>query len=79
MASYGKSAPLEDDDDTRGLIAAINAEEETSYSSDTEGDLSTERARNIDRYLGRNTAPAPDGRSQVRDRSVYETVQWIMP
>lgn len=78
MASYGGGA-LQEDDDTRALLSAINAEEEHSYGSDSDGDLSDERARNIDRYLGRNIFPAPEGRSQVRDRSVYETVQWIMP
>lgn len=61
------------------LLNAIDRAEEHSYSSDQVGDLSSERARNIDNYLGRNTFPAPDGRSQVIDRSVYETIQWIKP
>jgi hypothetical protein len=30
-------------------------------------------------YLGKNLEPAPEGRSQVIDRSVFETVQWILP
>jgi hypothetical protein len=61
------------------LLNAIDAEEEQSYGSDNEGDLASERARNIDRYLGKNVLPAPEGRSQVRDRSVYETIQWMQP
>jgi hypothetical protein len=65
--------------DYSSLIGAIDAAEASSYGSDEDGDLSTDRARNIDAYLGKNTEPAPDGRSQVVDRSVYEVVQWIKP
>lgn len=61
------------------LLAAIDAAEADSYGSDSDGDLSSERAAAVDRYLGKNTLPAPDGRSQVVDRSVYETIQWIKP
>lgn len=66
-------------EDFTSLIGAIDAAEANAYGSDEDGDLSTERAGNIDAYLGKNTEPAPDGRSQVVDRSVYETVQWIKP
>src|SRR5688572_1816398 len=65
--------------DADRLLNAIDAEEEQAYGSDNEGDLANDRARNIDRYLGKNVLPAPDGRSQVRDRSVYETIQWMQP
>jgi hypothetical protein len=65
--------------DYERLISAINAAEANSYGSDNEGDLSNERATAIDYYLGKNIEPAPDGRSQVVDRSVYETIQWIKP
>jgi hypothetical protein len=61
------------------LLAAINAAEGFSYSSDENGDLGNERASNIERYLGKNTIQAPEGRSQVVDRSVYEEVQRMMP
>jgi hypothetical protein len=61
------------------LIGAIDAAEADSYGSDNDGDLSNDRAQAVDRYLGKNTLPAPDGRSQVVDRSVYETIQWMMP
>jgi len=33
----------------------------------------------IEYYLGLNTNPAPEGRSQVVDRSVYETIQIMLP
>jgi hypothetical protein len=61
------------------LIAAIDAAEQSSYSSDGDTQLSSDRAYAIDLYNGKNLEPAPDGRSQVIDRSVFETVQWILP
>jgi hypothetical protein len=61
------------------LLNAIDAAEETAYGSDSNGDLADERASAIDAYLGKNTLAAPEGRSQVVDRTVYETIQWIMP
>lgn len=61
------------------LIAAIDAAEENAYGSDTDGGLAQDRALLIDLYLGANTDPAPTGRSQVVDRSVFETIQWILP
>ncbi len=77
MAKYG--AQFNMDERATRLLGAINANEESSYGSDTDGELADQRALNINRYLGRNITPAPDGRSQVRDRSVYETVQEMMP
>ena len=65
--------------DYTALIGAIDAAEDNAYGSDESGDLGQERAQAVDYYLGRNTEPAPDGRSQVVDRSVYEVVQWIKP
>lgn len=68
-------------DDT-ALIAAIDDSDERSYGSDlsnlTAG-LSAERAINIDLYLGKNLEPAPEGQSNVIDRTVFETLQWILP
>jgi hypothetical protein len=60
------------------LYNAIQRAEETSYGGD-EGQLAEDRAAAIDAYLGRNTMPAPDGRSQIVDRTVYETIQWMLP
>lgn len=65
--------------DQQKLLNAIDAAEENSYGSDSNGALASDRAAAIDAYLGKNSMPAPDGRSQVVDRTVYETVQWIMP
>lgn len=63
--------------DLEKLIAAIDRAEENAYGDD--GDLSAERAYSIQLYLGQNVDPAPEGRSQVTDRSVFETIQWILP
>jgi hypothetical protein len=61
------------------LLAAIDAAEENAYGSDTDGGLASDRALAIDLYLGANVDPAPTGRSQVTDRAVFETIQWIKP
>jgi hypothetical protein len=61
------------------LISAIDAAAEVAYGGDNDADLQRERALALDYYYGRNVEPAPDGRSQVVDRSVFEAVQWILP
>jgi hypothetical protein len=65
--------------DFEKLLAAIDFAEENAYGSDTDGELSRDRAYSIRLYLGENVDPAPEGRSQVVDRSVFETIQWILP
>lgn len=65
--------------DNELLIAAIDAAEQNSYSSEGDSQLATDRAFAIEMYLGKNLEPAPTGRSQVVDRSVFETIQWILP
>jgi hypothetical protein len=63
--------------DTDKLLAAID-----SYAENTHGDsgeLSRQRSLALDVYAGKNIEPAPEGRSQVTDWSVFETVNWIMP
>src|SRR5215831_19917667 len=70
--------PMDDSD----IIAAIDQAEERSYGSSTSSltaELSAQRALSIDLYLGEDVDPAPDGQSSVIDRSVFETVQWILP
>lgn len=69
---------MKESDNTR-LLQAIDAAADDAYGSDKDGDLEADRARAIDLYLGKNLEPAPEGRSQVVDRSVFETVQWILP
>lgn len=65
--------------DNEALIAAIDAAEQSAYSSEGDSQLASDRAYAIDMYLGKNLEPAPEGRSQVVDRSVFETIQWILP
>jgi hypothetical protein len=64
---------------TERLNAAIDAYAETAYGSETDEELASSRSLAIDRYLGTNIEPAPVGRSQVRDRTVYEVVEWTKP
>jgi hypothetical protein len=61
------------------LLSAIDAYGENAYGTDTNSDLSAHRARMIEAYLGYNTSPAPVGRSQVVDRSVFETINTMQP
>jgi hypothetical protein len=61
------------------LLNAIDRAEESSYGSDEKGALASDRALAIKHYLGKNLNPAPEGRSQVIDRSVFETINWILP
>lgn len=61
------------------LIQAIDAAEQSAYGSDSDSDLQTDRAIAIDLFHGRNIEPAATGRSQVVDRTVFETIQWIIP
>ncbi len=68
-----------DAEDHQKLLAAIDAGREASYGTDENSELGRRRAEAIDAYLGRNTNPAPEGRSQVVDRSVYETISTLLP
>jgi hypothetical protein len=65
--------------DNQALLAAIDAGKENAYGSDEQSHLGKKRAKAIEYYLGLNTNPAPEGRSQVVDRSVYETVSVMLP
>lgn len=65
--------------DNELLISYIDAAEQSSYSSENDSQLSADRAFAIDLYNGANVDPVPEGRSSVIDRSVFETIQWIMP
>jgi hypothetical protein len=65
--------------DNTKLNAAIDAAESTALGGDSTGELANERALAIDAYSGRNLEPAPEGRSQVTDWTVFETIQWILP
>ncbi len=65
--------------DMQRLLSAIDAAEQDAYGSDSDGELADERSQAVDLYIGKNVEKAGEGRSQAQDRSVYETVQWIMP
>jgi len=65
--------------DNDKLLNAIDGFEQRSYGGDQDGELQQQRALSIEYYLGNNLEPGADGRSQVVDRSVFETVQWILP
>ena len=68
--------------DESALIAAIDDADNRAYGSNLSNltaQLSAERALNIDLYLGKNVDPAPEGQSNVIDRTVFETVQWVLP
>ncbi len=62
------------------LIAAIDAYAESAHGSDHDGgELSNQRSLALRAYSGENLEPAPDGNQVVDFRSIFETVQWIMP
>lgn len=61
------------------LLKAIDEAREHSYGPDENSELGERRSKAIEAYLGLNTNPAPEGRSQVVDRTVYQTISTIMP
>lgn len=65
--------------DKQKLLAAIDDGRANSYGTDEESSLGQKRAQAIEAYLGLNTDPAPEGRSQVVDRSVLETISTLLP
>jgi hypothetical protein len=60
------------------LIAAIEAEEALALDQSS-GLLADERADALARYRGELLGNEQDGRSQVVDKSVFDTIEWIMP
>jgi hypothetical protein len=78
MSDQSRQNQLSDDD----LVSAIDDAETRTYGSEISSrtaQLAAERALAIDLYLGQDVEPAPDGQSSVIDRTVFETVQWILP
>lgn len=65
--------------DVTKLNAVIDAYAAQAYGSEQDDELSRERALALDAFAGKNIEPAPTGRSQVVDWTVFETVQWILP
>ena len=74
-----KRPRLSQEERDQRLQSAIDAYYETAYGSETDEELAEDRASATDRYLGTNINPAPVGRSQVRDRTTFEVVEWTKP
>lgn len=60
------------------LIAAIEAEESAALDNQS-GELRQERADAWARYRGEPLGNEIEGRSQIVDKSVMDTIQWIVP
>lgn len=63
---------LKDDE----IVSAIEAQEALA---ETFGNLSEDRVKAIDYYLGEPMGNEVEGRSQVISRDVWDTVEWIKP
>lgn len=61
------------------LIRSIDDARSRAYGGDTDSLIGQRRAAALQAYFAENTLPAPAGRSQVVDRSVYETVHTLLP
>ena len=62
------------------LLNAIDAYAENAHGGDTDGgELSRQRALALDAFAGKNIEPAPEGRSQITDRCLFDTINWLMP
>jgi len=59
--------------DEADLVRAI----ELLESASSDGALADNRTRALEYYRGENSNPAPEGRSQIVDRSLYDTVEAI--
>jgi len=60
------------------LLSIIQSELEDAIGYDNDG-IVERRSRNLQQYLGQAQGDERDGRSQVLDRSVLETVEALMP
>ncbi len=61
-----------------GLLTALVAEERASLGVN-DGDIYTDQINAWYRYAGKPYGNEVTGRSQVHDRSVFETIEWIRP
>ncbi len=60
------------------LIAAIEAEQALALDGRS-GELAGERTEALARYRGLPLGNEVEGRSQVVDKSIFDTIEWIMP
>ncbi len=66
--------------DIVALNAAIDAYAEQAIGSDVlGGELARQRSLALDAFQGKVIDAAPEGRSEVQDWAVFETISWIMP
>lgn len=63
-------------DKDRLLISAI---EQHEANSETYGNLQEDRTQALDYYLGKPLGNEVEGRSQVINRTVWDTVEWLKP
>jgi hypothetical protein len=70
---------MDNDEKDLELLRAIDDYAEQATGSRDDGELSRQRALSLDAYSGKIIDVAPEGRSEVQDRSLFETVSWIMP
>jgi hypothetical protein len=61
------------------LLEVIDTHITNAYGGEQDTALAQHRAALIEAYLGYNTNPAPEGRSQIVDRSVFESVMSALP
>lgn len=71
---FQKNKPL----DETGLKAILASEMATALGNDG-GRLSEQRRQALKQYEGEKYGNEVEGRSQVVDRTIMETVEWIMP
>src|SRR6266403_1004446 len=67
--------PVRSDDE---ILAAIEAEEALALDTQS-GELQKQRTDALARYRGLPLGDEKEGRSQVVDKSVLDTIEWIMP
>lgn len=70
-----KFAKLDDEE----LKAIVDIELAEAMGGEVDGELSEERSRSMDRYLGEPIGTEMEGRSQVHTRDVMEVIEWILP
>ena len=60
------------------LLAAVNHEMSQAISADS-SELSNQRAKAMDYYMGEPYGDEKEGQSNVRTREVLDTIEWIKP
>lgn len=63
----------------RELLSLLTQEQQAADSFINGTAVATQRAKNLRYYQDGTLGNEIEGRSQVKDRSVFETVEWIMP